>query len=200
MNGIFKLLCAALFIAPTLSDPAVAQSKVAILMPGADGATPMDFLIRNQARVGGAGVLVLVTKSPGEAASVSQREARKGRKVILVGMSRGTIDVANAIAAGAKADGVVLVSGDYDNVRSQLGLPGNLPRVMIIHHRRDQCDVTPPSAVDSFVAWSGGKVSVRWISNRGNPVQDPCGPRSAHGFYMQDDTALWAINGFIQSR
>jgi hypothetical protein len=142
---------------------------------------------------------VIVTTLSGEAASISQSEAGKGRKVVLVGMSRGTIDV-NAFAAGAKADGVVLVSGAYDNVRSRLGSPANLPPVLIIHHRGDECGVTPPSAVDSFGAWPGGRASVRWIRNQGSPVPNPCGPRGAHGFYMKDGAGLSAINSFIQSR
>jgi hypothetical protein len=200
MNRIIEFLCAVVFVATTFSKPAIAQGKVAILMPGAGGAVPIDFLVRNHARIGGVGVSVIVTTSSGEAASISQSEAGKDRKVVLVGMSRGTIDVANAIAAGAKADGVILVSGAYDNVRSRLGSPANLPRVLIIHHRGDECDVTPPSAVDSFVAWSGGKASVRWMSNQGSPVPNPCGPRGAHGFYMQDGAAVSAINSFIQSR
>jgi hypothetical protein len=199
MRRIPGLLFAA-FISMVLSDSALAQGKVAILMPGAGGATPIDFLIRNQGRIGGPGVSVIVTTSSNEAASISLSEAAKGRKVVLIGMSRGTVDVANAIAAGAKADGVVLVAGAYDNVRSRLGSPASLPRALIVHHRADECHATPPSAVDPFVAWSGGKASVRWISNQGNPVPNPCGPRGAHGFYMQDGAAVAAINGFIQSQ
>ena len=200
MHAILRLLFAAFLILAVLSDSAVAQDKVAILMPGAGGATPIDFLVRNQGRIRGAGVSVIVTTSSSEAASISLNEAGKGHKVVLVGMSRGTVDVANAIIAGAKADGVVFVSGAYDNVRSRLGSPALLPRALIVHHRADECGVTPPTAVDPFVAWSGGKASVRWISNQGNPVPNPCGPRGAHGFYMQDDAAVSAINGFIQSR
>ena len=200
MRKIPGLLFAAFLVSTALSDSAVAQGKVAILMPGAGGATPIDFLVRNQGRIGGPGVSVIVTTSSSEAASISLSEAAKGRKVILIGMSRGTVDVANAITAGAKADGVVLVSGAYDNVRSRLGSPTSLPRALIVHHRADECHVTPPTAVDPFVAWSGGKASVRWISNQGSPVPNPCGPRGAHGFYMQDGAAVAAINGFIQSR
>jgi hypothetical protein len=200
MNGTLKLFCAVVSVAMAFSKPALAQSKVAILMPGAGGATPIDFLVRNQAGFGGAGVSVIVTTSSGEAASISLSEAAKGRKVVFVGMSRGTIDVANAVAAGAKADGVVFVSGAYDKVRSQLGSPAKLPPALIVHHRRDECGATPPSAVDSFVAWSAGKTSVRWISNQGGAVPNPCGPRGAHGFYMQDGAAVSAINSFIRSR
>jgi len=180
--------------------PDTGKPILAILMPGAGGATASDFLVRNKGRIGGSGVSVVVTTSSGQAASLSQSASDNGRKVILVGMSRGSIDVADALAAGAKASGVVLVSGAYDNVRSSLGSPSRLPATLVIHHRNDECDATPASAVASFVAWSGGRASTQWIDNQGAPAPNPCGPRGAHGFFMQDAAAVSAINGFIRSR
>ena len=195
-----RTLMFAWLVLTVFAGPVFAQGKTAILMPGAGGAVPIDFLVRNQNRIGGPGVSVIVTTSSGEAASLSKSEAAKGRKVILVGMSRGTIDVASAIASGAKADGVVLVSGAYDNVRATLGSPSALPRTLLVHHRNDECNSTPPAAAASFIAWSGGKAYVSWIGNRGSPVPNPCGPRGAHGFFMKDGAAVSAINGFIRSR
>lgn len=176
------------------------EGTLVILMPGAGGATPSDFLVRNKGRIGGSAVSVVVTTSPGQAAALSQSASAKGRKVVLVGMSRGSIDVANALASGAKANGVVLVSGAYDNVRSSIGAPSRLPATLVIHHRNDECQATPASAVTSFIAWSGGRASTHWIDNQGAPVPNPCGPRGAHGFFMQDGAAVSAINGFIRSR
>jgi predicted esterase len=180
--------------------PDTGKPTLAILMPGAGGATASDFLVRNKGRIGGSDVSVVVTTSSGQAASLSQSASGNGRKVILVGMSRGSIDVANALAAGAKANGVVLVSGAYDKVRSSVGSPSRLPPTLLIHHRKDECDVTPASAVAPFVAWSGGRASTQWIDNQGAPAPNPCGPRGAHGFFMQDGAAVSAINGFISSR
>jgi len=182
------------------AGPDTGKAKLAILMPGAGGATPSDFLVRNKERIGGADVSVVVTTSPAEAASLSQGASAKSRKVVLVGMSRGSIDVANALAAGARASGVVLVSGAYDKVRANLGAPSRLPATLVVHHRDDGCQATPPAAVSSFVAWSGGRASARWIDNRGTPAPNPCGPRGAHGFFMQDGAAVSAINGFIAAR
>lgn len=175
------------------------ETKLAILMPGAGGAVSSDFLVRNKGRIGGSGVSVVLTTSSREAASLSQNASAKGRRVILVGMSRGSIDVANALRAGAKANGVVLVSGAYSKVQSALGSPSRLPATLAVHHRNDECQSTPASALTSFVSWSGGRVSARWISSQGSPVPNPCGPRGAHGFYMQDGDAVSAINGFIRS-
>lgn len=176
------------------------EGKLAILLPGAGGAVSSDFLVRNKSRIGGAGTSVVVTTSSSQAASLSRDASAKGRKVILVGMSRGSIDVANALAAGAKANGVVLVSGAYSKVQSALGSPSKLPATLAIHHRSDGCASTPPSGLTSFVSWSGGRVSARWIDNKGSPAPNPCGPRGAHGFYMQDGAAVSAINSFIASR
>lgn len=180
--------------------PDTGKAILAILMPGAGGATESDFLVRNKGRIGGSGVSVVVTTSSGQAASVSQSASDQGRKVILVGMSRGSIDVANALAAGARANGVVLVSGAYDKVRSSLGSPSRLPTTLVIHHRNDECHVTPASAVAPFVAWSSGRASTHWIDNQGAPAPNPCGPRGAHGFFMKDGAAVSAINRFISSR
>ena len=173
--------------------------KLVILIPGAGGAVASDFLVRNKSRIGGAGTSVVLTTSSSQAASLSRDASAKGRKVILVGMSRGTIDVANALSSGAKANGVVMVSGAYSKVQSALGSPSKLPSTLAIHHRNDGCQSTPPSGLTSFVAWSGGRVSARWISNQGSPAPNPCGPRGAHGFYMQDGSAVSAINSFIAS-
>jgi predicted esterase len=185
---------------PESPTPDTGKGTLAILMPGAGGATESDFLVRNKGRIGGAGVSVVVTTSSGQAASLSQSASDQGRKVFLVGMSRGSIDVANALAAGAKANGVVLVSGAYDKVRASVGSPSRLPTTLVIHHRNDECHATPASAVAPFVAWSGGRASTQWIDNQGAAAPNPCGPRGAHGFFMQDGAAVSAINGFISSR
>lgn len=175
-------------------------AKLVILMPGAGGAVASDFLVRNKGRIGGSGVSTVVTTSSGQAASLSKAAAAKGRKVILVGMSRGSIDVANALATGAQANGIVLVSGAYNKVQASLGSSSRLPATLVIHHRNDGCQSTPPSAASSFVAWSGGRASMHWINNQGTPAPNPCGPRGAHGFFMQDGSAVSAINSFIRSR
>ena len=176
------------------ADPASdsGEGKLAILMN--------DFLVRNKGRIGGSGVSVVVTTSSAQAASLSQSASAKGRRVVLVGMSRGTIDVANALAAGARANGVVLVSGLYSKVQASLGSPTRLPPTLVVHHRQDACQFTPASGATSFVAWSGGKATAQWIDNQGTPVPNPCGPRGAHGFFMQDGAAVSAINGFIRAR
>jgi hypothetical protein len=186
-----------------LSSPAAWAQQggpVAILMPGAGGVHPMDFLVRNQGQIRGAGIETRVTTSSSEAAGIARAERQKGRKVVIVGMSKGTLDTARALAAGAPANGAVFVAGNLRGVASILGSPASLPPALVVHHRNDACDRTPPSGVGFFQGWGRGRVSVRWIATQGSADGRPCGPRGAHGFYMQDGPAVSAIVGFIRSR
>lgn len=205
MSRISLLVLTALFFfagLPSLVAPASAQKggTVAILMPGAGGAHPNDFLMRNRSKISGAGIETRVTTSPSEAADIARAEKQKGRKVVLVGMSLGTQHVGQALAAGAPANGVVLVSGFLREVASTVGSPAKLPPTLIVHHRKDACSYTPPDGVGYFQQWSGGRARVSWISNTGGPDAQPCRPNGAHGFFRQDSGPVSAIVGFIRSR
>jgi dienelactone hydrolase len=168
-------------------------------MPGAGGVHPADFLIRNSSRIG-AGIATKVTTSPSQAAEMTRAEKQKGRKVVLVGMSRGALHVGQALAAGAPADGAVFVSGPLRKVAGAIGSAAKLPPTLIVHHRNDACKMTPPSGVGFFQQWSGGRARVTWIATTGGPDDRPCQPRGAHGFFMQDGPAISAIVGFIRYR
>ena len=195
-----QALGAAVLLFAGFVSQAMAQGKVAILMPGAGGAVPSDFLVRNQSRIGGKGVRTVVTTSSSEAASISQQEAASGSKVILVAMSRGAVDAAGAVAGGAKLNGLVIVSGVLREARQTLGSPSLLPRTLLIHNKNDACELTQPQFAQEFAAWSGGRASVRWVNVSGPPVPRECGPFGAHGFHRQDGGAVAAINGFINAR
>ncbi len=177
---------------------------LAILMPGSGGGTPNDFLVRNRGKISGAGIETRLTTSPAEAAEIARSERQKGRKVVIVGMSLGALHAAQALAAGAPANGVVFVSGLLDDAASALGSPAKLPPALIVHHRRDACPKTPPTGVASFQQWSGGKARVAWINTNGTPPLGPkghpCRPFGAHGFFTNDGPAVSAIVGFIRSR
>ena len=191
-----------------LSSPALVWAQqgrtVAILMPGAGGIQPNDFLVRNQSKIRGAGIETRLTTSPSEAAGIARTEKQKGRKVVIVGMSKGALHVGQAIAAGAPVDGVVLVSGMLREAASAMGAPTKLPPTLIVHHRKDECRFTLPATVGFFREWSGGKARVTWITTTGvpppGPKGDPCRPFGAHGFFMQDGPAVSAIVGFVRSR
>jgi len=188
--------------APTAS--AQQGRTVAILMPGSAGATPNDFLVRNRGRIAGAGIDTRITTSPSDAAEIARSERQKGRKVVIVGMSLGTQHAAQALALGAPANGVVLVSGMLHEAAAALGSPASLPPTLLVHHRHDICHATPPSGVAYFQQWSRGKARVAWIDTTGTPPAGPkggaCRPFGAHGFFTKDGPAVAAIVGFIRSR
>jgi len=186
----------------SLAFPVCAQHSlpVAVLMPGSRGITPIDFVVRNESRIRKARIETVVTTSSSEAASVTNSALANKRKAVIVGMSRGAVDAARALTGGARSSGVVFVSGVLDRAKAVLGTPALLPRTLLIHHPHDECIYTSPDSARRFVAWAGGKASIRWVNTKGRPAQNPCGPRGAHGFFMQDGEAVAAIVGFVRSR
>lgn len=176
-------------------------ADVAILMPGSGGIHPGDFLVRNEDNFKRAGIRTIVTTSPSTAAQAVAAEAAQKRKLVIVGMSRGAADAAEALAAGARPAGLVLVSGVYGRVIPALrNNPDLLPATLVVHHARDICKFTLPGAANEFVAWSRGKARVHWINTTGEPSSNPCNARGAHGFFRQDGPAVAAIVAFIKSR
>jgi hypothetical protein len=94
------LLIVLIFAWSAATSPASAAT-IAVLMPGSAGAVPGDFLVRNEARINTAGIRTIVTTSSSTAAETIATEAAQGHKVVLVGMSKGTTDVASALAPRA---------------------------------------------------------------------------------------------------
>ncbi len=92
----------------------------------------------------------------------------------------------------------MLISGFLDDVRQRLGSPAALPRTLVVHHRQDQCRLTPPSAVEQVRQWVGGKVTVVWME--GGPGGTPsCEARSFHGFQGLDGPVVNAVACFVLS-
>lgn len=125
MHNIVLLITALIALA---SADSARAANVAVLMPGSAGAVPGDFLVRNDARIKASGIRTVVTTSSSTATETIAAETAQGHKIVLVGMSKGTTDVASALASGAKPSGVVLVSGIYPAVMATLGSPDNCRR------------------------------------------------------------------------
>src|SRR5262249_45253386 len=115
MRRISAVLLALMVVLPA-SAGAVAAADVAILMPGSGGIHPGDFLVRNEGNFNRPSTRPPPPPSPATAAATVAAEAAAGHKVVIVGMSRGAGDTAQALAAGARPAGVVLVSGVYSRV------------------------------------------------------------------------------------
>jgi predicted esterase len=200
MHRIYALSITLMLAYPGSVGVATA-ADVAILMPGSGGIHPGDFLVRNEDNFKRAGIRTVVTTSSATAAQAVAAEAAQKRKTVIVGMSRGAADAAEALAAGAKPAGVVFVSGVYGRVIPALrNNPDLLPTTLVVHHSRDICKFTLPGAANEFVAWARGKVWVQWINTTGEPSSNPCNAQGAHGFFRQDGPAVAAITAFIKSR
>ena len=183
-----------------LAPPGAAHAaNVAVLMPGSLGAVPGDFLVRNEARINASGIRTIITTSSSTAAQTIAAETAQGHKVVLVGMSKGTTDVASALASGARPTGVVLVSGIYPTVMQTLGSPDKLPPTLVVHHVNDLCRNTQPMFARDFAGWAHSKARLTWINNSGPPSDNPCNAHGAHGFFDKDGPAISAVIGFIKS-
>lgn len=200
---------AACFLA-LIAHAETAQSQTAggttvVLVPGASGASPNDFLIRNQSAFAAYGLTTVVAVSPDEVFAKASALKAQGQRVVLVGMSAGAPRVARALALGAPAAKAVFVSGalvpglSERSVIQNLGSPARLPATLVVHNRGDECRLTPPDAVPQFIRWSAGRATVQWIEGGGGPGQ-PCQARSAHGFFGVDGQAVGAIAAFAVAR
>lgn len=176
-----------------------AQKPLIILMPGAGGPIPSDFLIRNRDAFRRAGFDTKVITVPRSAANTINAHNQK-RKVFIVGMSRGVKQVAQALTMSSGANGAVLISGDYKGATGILQTPILLPKTLVVHHRDDRCEPTSPRQVSPFVNWSRGMVQIAWMSMPGTPHRNPCGPFGAHGFYQNDYEPVSAIIRFLQAQ
>src|SRR5262245_51458209 len=197
--GRSVLIASALALALLGQVAPAAAANVAVLMPGSSGIVPGDFLVRNEGRFRAAGIRTIMTTSPSSAAEAVAAEIAQGRKIVMVGMSKGTVDVASALSSGARPSGVVLVSGIHSRVMATLGSPGVLPAALVVHHSQDVCRVTLPSDASRSVAWSGGKARVRWINTTGEPRSNACNAHGARRLCKQHGPAVPAIIGFVKS-
>jgi hypothetical protein len=178
--------------------PAAAAERVAVLLTGAGGAVPIDFLVRNRAAFTAAGWRTVVAADATSAHAALVAARRAGAKVAAVAMSRGAVNLAEALAAGGEADAAVFVSGVLQQAMQRLGSPRALPsRVLVVHNPRDACPMTAPADARRFVAWAGGRAELRWIDVAGPADPQPCGPRGAHGYFMRDGAAVAAVTGFL---
>lgn len=136
-------------------------------------------------------------------------------KVGLLATSRGTLRAGEMLASASgdqKPDFVILTSGFYmpggrgGSVVGSLGTPDKLPRTLVIHHRNDGCNQTPPDGVEPFKAWGAGKVRVVWLSGGKSGQGDDeeggavCGAQSHHGFLGIDGQVVGAAAGFALGR
>lgn len=189
-----------------LNAPRSPQAAV-VLIPGGNGylgirpdgtfsALAGNQLVRTRKAYAASGVASLVIDSGVSVASaVDYLRNRFRRPVTIVATSRGSLRIAGALAA--RPNGIAITAGFLDDVRRQIGSAGALPPTLIVHHRRDGCHLTPPSAVEPFKAWGGARVRVVWLDG-GTDQGHPCQARGYHGFAGLDGRVVGAVAGFAR--
>lgn len=190
-----------------LSAQTVARKQAAlVLIPGAGGASPRDFLVLSTGYFQSAGLSVAMTTSATEAGRLVSEMQSRGMRVTLVGMSLGAVTAAQVVASGGRPDRLVFAAGGLlppgtpnGSVIETLANAALLPPTLVVHHRQDACVMTPPKAVGEFVRWSRGRARVAWISG-GDGFGPPCRPGTPHTFSGREDAAAAAIVRFAQGR
>lgn len=205
-KALGALVCAMTLAAASASAQPVRQPVALVLIPGAGGVHPQDFLVMSQPIFRAAGLTAEITTSAFQAASLVSGLKGQGYRVTLVGMSLGAVTAAQALAGGAQPDGVVFAAGGLmppgtpnGSVIEALGSPARLPRTMVLHHRQDRCHFTPPEAVPAFVQWSRGRARAVWVVGGGG-FGPPCRPNTAHTFTGRTEAAAGAIIRFARGR
>jgi dienelactone hydrolase len=181
------------------------QTVALVLIPGAGGLHPLDFLVMSRPVFEAAGFTIEYTTSATQAASLIAGLKGRNMRVVLVGMSLGAVTAAQVVASGAQPDAVVFAAGGLfppgtpnGSVVETLGDPSRLPRTLIVHHREDECMMTPPEAVPDFLRWSRGKARVSWITGGGG-FGPPCRANTPHAFSGRTAAAAGAIVQFARA-
>ena len=169
-----------------------------VIVPGGGGLSEHDPLQRLRQKIAAEGFAVLSVDARTNLKAATKTMADIARPVSISAVSRGVMSVTKVLSSGRlKMKKLVLVAGDLNFMQQKLGTPSKLPKTLVIHHRRDGCKKTPPSAVEAFEQWAGGKVTVVWLDggrNQGNP----CGPDAYHGLAGLDGKVVDTIVSFLK--
>lgn len=175
-----------------------------ILMPGGHGNLGItgdgqitqlqgNSLIRTRRSFASGGFAILALSSSGNLSTAIEAMRKIARPVIVVGTSRAATRMGRAV----EADGIVITSGMLDSFQSDVGSPGALPPMLIVHHRNDGCRVTSPALVPDFQQWAAGRARVMWLDG-GRDDGDPCQAAGHHGFAGIEGKMVGAVLGFAR--
>jgi len=169
-----------------------------VLVPGQGGLSENDPLQRTRKKLAAKGFAVLSIGKAANIRAAMRQMAQIAKPVYLAAVSQGVSRVGVMMSGGKfKTKGLVLIAGNLNFVRGKVQDKEKLSRTLIIHHRNDDCNKTPPSAVTGFKDWGGGKVSVEWLDG-GDSSGDACGPNSHHGLSGLDVELVEAIVNFLR--
>lgn len=121
---------------------------------------PSDFLMPNLNSFKRAGMHAVATMSPDKAAAISKSEHAQGHHVVIIGMSRGTIQVAQAQAAGAQVSRAVFVSGNFKAAMGILHTPARVPETLVAHERHDRAGSRRRGSSNHLIAGRSSSASI----------------------------------------
>jgi hypothetical protein len=185
------------FLARNVDAFAAQGLLVALVGVPSDRATGVDISYRISSQ-----------QSDDVAAVVAWIDARASLSVWVLGMSLGSYSAANsAVRLNGVVDGFAVCSASTAPTGGPL--PGglldmNLDQItipsLVVGHQDDTCPGTPPTGV---AAIAGGLTSSRSITQKiftgGSPaMSQPCGPKSAHGYFGIDDEVVAFMAGVIR--
>ena len=189
-----------------------------------DGWRLGNFLVRSRHLFARAGFAVAVPDAPsdrsrkgllgwrGSAAHakdirgiVERMKQRWPARAWLVGTSRGSISAANAGARLRGIVGIVLTASVTEASRGRPGTIFDAPLVKIsvpvlmVHHRRDACRVSPPAGAGQILSrLRPGPARKTLLFDGGPPSQsNPCRGRSPHGFFGIEERVVGAITRWM---
>ena len=180
------------------------------------------FLARNAAAFAAQGLLVALVGVPSDRASgidISYRissqqsedvagvvawiDERASLSVWVLGMSLGSYSAANAaVRLNGVVDGFAVCSASTAPVGGPFPsgiLDMNLDQItipsVVVGHQDDTCPGTPPTGVAAIVEalTSSRSVTQQVFTGGAPPVSQPCGPRSAHGYFGIDNEVVTFI-------
>lgn len=133
--------------------------------------------------------------------------------VWVIGTSMGTFSAPNAaIRLNSEVAGMVLTSSvtrsranwkiksTHPNGIIDMDLEKITAPSLIVSHKEDQCDVTPPMDSEKLKAAlsNSSKVEVLYYTGGKKPEMEPCQPKSPHGFYGIEEQVVNDICKFIK--
>jgi pimeloyl-ACP methyl ester carboxylesterase len=198
---------------------------------GANGALSWghgNFLVRSREAFVRHGLMVAVVDAPSDrlpqpaltgfrataehardvAAVVAALRAEAKLPVWLVGTSRGATSVANAaVRLGEEGpDGIVLTAAvagrtDPDSV-DLMDLGAVAVPVLIVHHARDECRVTPFNAAKALLERFGASPRKAFLpfDGGGPPAGRPCEAHHWHGFVGIEEDVVKRIADWIKAQ
>lgn len=131
--------------------------------------------------------------------------------VVLVGTSRAAVTTGVALLANdgkTRPDYVVLTAPMLMPAKNQpsfqQAIQGNVQKaqieMLLIGHKKDQCEYTLPESIETFRKWRGDEKLDVLMLDGPQGTGHPCEARAAHGFAEIDGQVVKAVSDWIRAR